>query len=59
MKPKQIVNSTTNSRVYKMTRYQFISPCPICSPHKGCNRMGLRKTPKSWKSQRKTKYRIR
>lgn len=55
MENKKIVDNTTNSRVYKMAKNPLISGCPICSPHKGCNRR-KRKIDHSWKNYRKTKW---
>lgn len=51
MKNKKIVENTSNSRVYKMARNVFISNCPICSPHKGCN-VRKRKIDITWKNNR-------
>jgi hypothetical protein len=50
--------TTTNRRVYKWNRIDHLklTSCPICSPHKGCNRMGGRNFSYSWKDQtRKSK----
>lgn len=48
-------DSTTNNRVYKSILNAKVSKCPICPPHKGCNRR-RRKLQKSWKYFRKTRY---
>ncbi len=47
--------TTTNRRVYKHDRIDklHISSCPICGPHKGCNRD--RNPSSSWKDQTKKK----
>lgn len=50
------LNKTSNSQVYKKLRNAIYSGCPVCSPHKGCNRMG-RYRPRSWKDYRKTQWR--
>jgi hypothetical protein len=58
-KLKDVVATTTNSRVYKMTRKQVeFDDCPMCSPHRGCNRYRNRWNDKSWKTHRKVQYRI-
>ena len=56
MKVEKIVKTTTNSKEYKrLTGYQ-VSGCPICAPHRGCNRR-RNSANRSWKSYRKTKWR--
>jgi hypothetical protein len=58
-KPKKVTDETTNSRVYKMTKWQIgFSGCPICSPHRGCNRRN-KKYDRNWKNFRKTQYKVR
>ncbi len=32
------MENTTNSRVYNMAVNEMVSGCPICAPHRGCNR---------------------
>ena len=54
MKVKKIVETTSNSKEYKRLRGITNSGCPICAPHRGCNRN--RNVSKSWKSYRKTKW---
>lgn len=57
MKPNQTLKNTTNSRVYKLTNSSLVSGCPICSPHKGCNRFLRRDNTTSWKNYRRTQWR--
>jgi len=54
MKTK-IYKETTNSRVYKYVRLESLSllKCPMCGPHKGCNRLSRRKSRRSWKDTTK------
>lgn len=46
---------TTNSRVYNMAVNEMVSGCPICAPHRGCNRN--RDIEASWKNYRDTQWR--
>ena len=53
---KKLMNETDNSRVYKMAkRENNLFKCPICSPHRGCNRrkFGIND---NWKKYRLTKW---
>ena len=45
---KKILDTTTNSRAYKLARRARITGnCPMCKPHRGCNsRVYIRK---NWK----------
>lgn len=49
---KDTFKTTTNRRVYRNDRIQrlHLTSCPICGPHKGCNRLKWR-TSRSWKDQ--------
>jgi hypothetical protein len=59
MRKNSIVKTTTDSRVYRITRYLVIvesrEGCTYCSPHKGCNRF-LRLESRSWKDTSKREY---
>jgi len=59
-KPKQIVDTTTNSRVYNHARSTYIARkqagCPLCTIGKGCNRRYKDNIQRSWKSNRKTQW---
>lgn len=55
-KVNEVVSKTTNSKEYKRLRGNLVSGCPICSPHKGCNRRDMSTPRKSWKSRRKTQW---
>ena len=59
MKNYDVLESTNNSRVYRMTQQRIISleenKCFFCGPHSGCN--SWRKYgDRSWKRFRKTQY---
>jgi hypothetical protein len=56
MKLKKTIDETANSRTYRRLRNVIYSGCPICSPHKGCNRWKGRKVGRSWKEYRKTQW---
>jgi hypothetical protein len=45
---------TSHRRVFKFTRFDKLGllKCPLCSPHKGCNRLGWH-APRNWKYQNK------
>lgn len=58
MKKIKELKVTTNSTVYKRCRNSFISGCPICAPHKGCNRM-YNSNIRTWKEYRKTQYKLK
>lgn len=49
------MEKTTNSRVYNMAVNELVSSCPICAPHRGCNR-DRGNNDDSWKSYRKTQW---
>ena len=55
MKVEKIVKTTTNSKEYKRLTGYRVSGCPICAPHRGCNRR-RNSANRSWKSYRKTKW---
>lgn len=55
MKRIDELQQTTNSTVFGRIHRELVSKCPMCSPHKGCNRR-RRSTPRNWKSQRLTKW---
>jgi hypothetical protein len=56
-KAKKLMNETGNSRVYKMAKREvdLLLKCPICSPHRECNRrkFGVNN---NWKKYRLTKW---
>lgn len=62
MKVKEILNTTTNSNVYKRVRGRYVTEkyggCSHCSPNNGCNRVYKMKDniQQSWKSHRKTQW---
>lgn len=45
----------TNSTIYRRIRNSIFSGCPMCSPHKGCNKWksGFEK---NWKKYRKNQW---
>ncbi len=51
----KVMQNTTNSRVYNMAVNEMVSKCPICAPHRGCNKN--RDIEVSWKNYRKTQWR--
>ena len=50
---KENLKRITNRRVFKYARFEKLRllGCPICGPHKGCNRNWS--TSRSWKDQTK------
>jgi hypothetical protein len=39
-KSKQVLDSTDNSRIYRLTKRRMdITGCPFCPPNGGCNRV--------------------
>ena len=62
MKTKEVMNSTTDSRVYKIAHREQMEHthgcCSRCHPRRGCNwsRSGVVK--RNWKVYRKTQYKI-
>jgi len=54
MKVKKVMSETTYSRTYKGLKGSIVSGCPICSPHKGCNKRWH--YDRNWKEYRKTKW---
>jgi len=52
MKKEDNFKTTTNRRVSKYRRLDVLGllSCPLCGPHKGCNRLGWH-APRSWKYQ--------
>ena len=52
----RIVKDTVDSRVYKMASREGVVGCPICPPHRGCNRLRWGQI-KNWKRFRKTQWR--
>lgn len=60
MRTKQILDTTTNSRVYKHTHAEYINEkvggCKRCSLNRGCNRRYKDNRERSWKSHRKTQW---
>lgn len=51
----EVLKKTTNNRVYNMAHNELVSSCPICAPHRGCNR-NRKNRDDSWKSYRKTQW---
>lgn len=49
------MKKTTNSRVYNIAVNEMVSKCPICAPHRGCNR-NRDDNDKSWKNYRDTQW---
>lgn len=61
MKTKKVMNSTTNSRIYKLSKRLYLDHfglCSWCPPHGGCN-WSRNNLQRSWKEHRKTQYRER
>ena len=52
---RKIHEETTDSRVYKNARISslYLTKCPKCSPHKGCNRWAGGGHSNSWKDTTK------
>jgi hypothetical protein len=52
---KKLMKDTDNSRVYKMAKREGDVGCPLCAPHKGCNKykFGFNN---NWKEHRKTQW---
>jgi hypothetical protein len=57
MKAKQTLQTTTNSRTYKLVMRGIYFGCPICGPHSGCNSNFNKQ--RNWKKFRKTKYKMK
>ena len=55
---KNILETTSDSRTYKMTMRSQVLGCPICGPNSGCNYRGKRKQ-RNWKQFRKTNYKMK
>jgi len=57
-KRKHIIDTTTDSRTYKMARKQFLMQqsgrCIFCNPHRGCNKNW--NPSKNWKRYRTTQW---
>jgi hypothetical protein len=51
-----VMKNTIDSRVYKMTSREGILGCPICSPHRGCNRRRKSDLSDCWKRYRKSQW---
>ena len=54
-KIKKLISEVTNSRTYKRANFKIVCSCPRCSPHRGCNRLRVKRQ-RNWKKFRKTKY---
>ena len=58
MKNYQTLNTTSDSRTYKLTQKRILTntegKCWFCGPHTGCNYRNKRN--RSWKNYRKTQY---
>lgn len=56
---KETLNTTTNSRIYKLLFRKYLlnvdGLCPICPPHRGCN-YRRKKHQKNWKYFRKKQW---
>lgn len=50
------IATTDNSREYRLLHGSTVSGCPICAPHRGCNRRIRRRSQRSWKDHRKTQW---
>lgn len=48
------IEFSENSMVYKRARWGKLGKCPMCKPHRGCNRCF--KKHRSWKKFRKNQY---
>lgn len=56
-KNKEKLESTDNSSVYKKAFTKLYSPCPMCSPGKGCNKRQRGSNDMNcWKSNRKNQW---
>lgn len=55
MRKNDVIKHTKNSRVYKMTVREETLGCPICRPHRGCNR-NRNSDNRSWKTYRNTQW---
>lgn len=61
MKSKEIMDSTTDSRIYKMAKRFSLEAYGVCSrcPYRGGDNHGRsRLIKKNWKQYRKTQYKI-
>jgi hypothetical protein len=60
MKSKEIIDSTTDSRIYKLAKRHFLmhtkGVCSRCHPRRGCNWGRSRFIKRSWKEYRKRQY---
>ena len=54
MKIKSL-NDETNSTVYRRKRNFIFSLCPMCRPHKGCNKW-RKNFDRNWKNYRKNQW---
>ncbi len=52
---KKLIGNVDN-RTYNLVMLNYKRGCPICGPHRGCNRDNKFKGNKSWKRNRKTKW---
>lgn len=52
---KRDIDSTENSRVYRLLQRENVYGCPICAPHKGCNASNKYEV-RNWKKFRKTQW---
>jgi len=56
-KNKEILVTTDKPSVYRKAFIKLYSPCPMCSPNRGCNRHNKNvKDCECWKSNRKTQW---
>jgi len=58
-KAHNLMEITEDSREYKMAMRDILTNCPLCKPHRGCNRKHHREDWRSWKNYRKTQYKCR
>lgn len=54
-KLRALKKTTTDSRSYKLAHNNLVSGCPICAPHRGCNKWKAGRQ-RNWKKFRKTKW---
>lgn len=53
---QEMLDTTTNPKVYRYLRIPVITSCSYCSPNKGCNRRAKRNELRNWKQYRNTQY---
>jgi hypothetical protein len=53
---KEVLDTTTNSRTYKIVRATETGVCLYCGPHSGCNAYSKNRPRRSWKKYRKHQW---